>query len=195
MDILSHGLWGAAAAIGASRKLRMKVRARWAAWWGVFPDLFAFAVPITLGLWQRLTGAAGPAAGPRRMPYMWLASELYQYSHSLLVFAAVFGLVWLVARRPVLALLAWPLHVLMDIPTHTLRFFPTPFLWPISSFRASGISWGNRWFMLSNYSALAVVYVLLWVTRRYGTSARNSGSVQDSVLASNRSNPQRQNPQ
>jgi hypothetical protein len=195
MDIVSHGLWSAAAAIGARRKLPAKIKVRWAAWWGVFPDLFAFTVPVGLGLWQRITSGAVPVGGPRGMPHMSLASDLYRVSHSLVIFAAVFGLVWLVARRPVLELLAWLLHVLMDIPTHTLRFFPTPFLWPISSFRASGISWGNRWFMLSNYSALAVVYLLLWLTRRYGTSARNSGSAQDSDLASNRSNPQRQNPQ
>jgi hypothetical protein len=71
----------------------------------------------------------------------------------------------------VLELLGWVFHILIDIPTHTLRFFPTPFLWPISSYCASGISWANRWFLLANYSALAIVSFLLW---RNGRRAANA---------------------
>ena len=168
MDIFAHGLWTAALARGANRKLGRKIRVGWAAWWGVFPDLFAFTIPVSLGLWSWLAGAPLPR-GPGHFPHMELAHQLYQISHSLIVFGTVFGLVWLVARRPVLELLGWMLHILIDIPTHTARFFPTPFLWPISSYRASGISWANRWFMLLNYSSLAIVYFLLWRTERRET--------------------------
>jgi hypothetical protein len=132
----------------------------------MFPDLFAFTVPFTLALWQGVTASPGTAVHGGRLPRLDLAWQLYHYSHSLVVFAAVFALVWLVCRRPVLAMLGWPLHILIDIPTHTAQFFPTPFLWPISSFQASGISWANRWFMLCNYTALAAVYFLLWRSRR-----------------------------
>ncbi len=111
---------------------------------------------------QRLNGV--PAAG--RPPRMELAWQLYQISHSLFVFSAVFGLAWLAGRRPVLELLGWPLHILIDIPSHTLRFFPTPFLWPASSYYFNGISWANRWFLLVNYSAIAAVYAALWWTGR-----------------------------
>ncbi len=97
-------------------------------------------------------------------PGLGLAWQLYQISHSLFVFSAVFGIVWLIRRRPVLEMLGWPLHILIDIPSHTLRFFPTPFLWPVSSYHFDGISWGNRWFMLVNYSAIAAVYLALWWT-------------------------------
>jgi hypothetical protein len=162
MDIFAHGLWAAAAASGARKKFRRRLRVGWAALWGVFPDLFAFTVPVTLMLWHWLTGEAGMPAGPRGMPGFALARQLYHFSHSLVVFAAVFGLVWVVLRQPVLEMLGWPLHILIDIPTHTMRFFPTPFLWPLSSYRASGISWGNPWFMACNYSALVIVYVYLW---------------------------------
>jgi hypothetical protein len=173
MDIVAHGLWAAAAASGARKKLHRKVRVGWTALFGVFPDLFAFTVPITLMVWQRLTDPAQAAvqAGGHRLPHMPLAWQLYQISHSLVVFAVVFGLVCMIARRPVLELLGWPLHILIDIPTHTSRFFATPFLWPISSYRASGISWGNPWFMLCNYSALAIVYFLLWRASRQAARA------------------------
>jgi hypothetical protein len=66
----------------------------------------------------------------------------------------------------VIEMLGWALHILIDIPTHSLRFFATPFLWPLSDYRFNGISWGNRWFMLANYTALAIVYILLWRTSR-----------------------------
>lgn len=163
MDVFAHALWAGAAARGAKTRLSWKVRPGWAAFWGVFPDLFAFTLPVTLMLWEKLTGTSPPGPGRSHMALAW---DLYQISHSLVMFTLVFGLMWLAARRPVLELLGWPLHILIDIPTHTARFFPTPFLWPLSSFRASGISWGNPWFMLCNYGALAIVYFLLWRSRR-----------------------------
>jgi len=100
------------------------------------------------------------------MPHLGLAWQLYQISHSLFVFGAVFGLAWLVLRRPAFELLGWALHILIDIPSHSLQFFATPFLWPVSSYRFDGISWGVRWFMITNYSCLAAAYLLLWWTRR-----------------------------
>lgn len=171
MDIFAHGLWTAAAARGANKKAARRIRVGWAAFFGAFPDLFAFTIPFCVVLWGRLTGAIEAVPQPRSLPHFELASQLYQISHSLFTFAAVFGLAWLVARRPVLELLGWPLHILIDVPTHTLRFFPTPFLWPVSYYRFSGISWGNRWFMLSNYSALVIVYVLLWRSSRRAAKA------------------------
>ena len=163
MDIFAHGLWAAAGARAANGKSQPRVSVGWTAWWGVFPDLFAFTIPVTLRTWERL---ANPGPAPHGMPHMPLAWQLYHFSHSLIIFSAVFGLVWLVKRRPPLVTLGWLLHVLIDIPTHTLRFFPTPFLWPISDYVFSGISWGNRWFLLCNYSALAIVYILLWRNNR-----------------------------
>ncbi|MCP5119140.1 MAG: hypothetical protein GY953_50715 [bacterium] len=91
--------------------------------------------------------------------------DLYQLSHSLVTFAAVFAIVWLIRRQPSWVMLAWPLHILIDIPTHTTRFFATPFLWPISSYQFSGVSWGQRWFLILNYSALAAVFLYLLIRR------------------------------
>lgn len=168
MDILAHGLWAAAAATRAEPELKRKIRVGWATFWGVFPDLFAFTIPITLSFWQRFADPAQSAwrHGPHGPGHMELAWQLYQVSHSFITFSVVFGLVWLIAHRPYFEMLAWLLHILIDIPSHTVRFFPTPFLWPISSYRVSGISWANPWFMLCNYSALAITWFLLWRWRR-----------------------------
>ena len=166
MDIFAHGLWTAAIATGVNRKIARPLRVGWAVFFGVFPDLFAFAPPIAMTLWLRLTGRLEALPPGRHMPFRELAWQLYHFSHSLVVFAAVFGFVWLLARRPVLEMLGWALHILIDIPSHSLRFFATPFLWPLSNYSVDGIPWGNRWYMLINYSALVIVYLLLWRTFR-----------------------------
>lgn len=185
MDIFSHGLWTAAAAEAfnlkfsahsgpAERKTTTKkpLNVGWAAFWGFFPDIFAFAIPFTWLFGNILFGDLSPAdiprpeaAEPPLRNNIWvfkIASSLYNVSHSGIVFIAAFLLIWLLFRRPVWELGGWLLHILMDIPTHSYRFYPTPVLWPLSDWKFDGFSWGVPWFMVLNYSALAIVYVLLW---------------------------------
>jgi hypothetical protein len=168
MDIFAHGLWTAAAMKTANRHRTRRIRIGWAAWWGIFPDLFAFTIPTVMMIWMQVARSVPPGTprGPHGMPQLALAWQLYQISHSLFVFGAIFGLVWLLRRRPALELLGWAIHILIDIPTHSLQFFATPFLWPVSSYRFDGISWGVRWFMLLNYSSLALAWLALWWTGR-----------------------------
>lgn len=161
MDILAHGLWTAVAARGAQKKSGRRIHAGRAAFWGIFPDLFAFGIPVALALGQRLAGTAPPIDAGRHV-HLPLVGLLYPASHSFVICVPVLALVWLAARRPVLPMLGWPFHILIDMWTHSDRFYPTPILWPLSSFHVSGIAWSNRWFMLANYAALAIVYLLLW---------------------------------
>ena len=73
-------------------------------------------------------------------------------------------IVWLVFKRPRYELLGWTLHILIDIPSHSATFYPTPFLWPISDYRfLSGVSWSNPTYMVINYSLLAVVWTVIIV--------------------------------
>ncbi len=185
MDIFAHGLWTAAAAKAVNDRLRanpkpkrpLKINIWYATWWGVFPDLFAFTIPffvITLDLFLGNTTFAQipqPRTIPTsvlvgQIPILQLAYDLYDISHSLIVFGMVFCLVWLIFRRPVLAMGGWLFHILIDIPTHSADFFPTPIFWPLSNLKFSGISWGTPWFMVANYSALAAVYLILWRKKR-----------------------------
>jgi hypothetical protein len=98
----------------------------------------------------------------RRLHFVW---QLYHCSHSLVTFALVFGIVWLVARRPVLEMLGWLLHILIDIATHQ-GMFAIHFLWPFSAYSVSTLRWENRTFFVVNYSALAAVYSWLWIRSR-----------------------------
>ncbi len=160
MDIISHGLWGGLA-FGRRRR-----RDYWIAFFiGLAPDLFSFGLltaATILGLspspdWRG--GTPSPDAIPAYV------HVLYNYTHSLIIFAVAFGLIWLIRRKPYLPLLAWGLHIGMDIFKHSRGFFPTPFLWPLSSFTINGTPWSNPWIFFPNWIALIIGYVV-WYLRR-----------------------------
>lgn len=167
MDVFAHGFWSAAAATFAKEK-QQKISVGWSAFWGVFPDLFAFTVPFASRFFNLLSGHPQMEfVRDQNAPQFALALTLYQYSHSLVIWAVVFGIVWAAYRRPRYELLAWLLHILIDIPTHTEQFFPTPMLFPISSYHFPyGISWGTRWFMIINYSLLVLMWLALFIKNR-----------------------------
>ena len=65
-------------------------------------------------------------------------------------------LLYFFRKRLAIFVLPWLIHILIDIPTHSREFLPTPFLWPVSEWKFPGISWGNRYFMMFNYAAIIV---------------------------------------
>lgn len=161
MDIISHGLWGG---VAFGRQSRKKY---WQAFlFGVLPDLLSFGilrVATFLGFSERLDFSRGTPAASLVPPYV---HTLYDWTHSLVIFAIVFGLVWLFRKRPWWVMGAWALHILVDIPSHSDRFFPTPFLWPISDFHVNGISWGNPIIFFPNLILLAATYGAWFFVRR-----------------------------
>ncbi len=74
----------------------------------------------------------------------------------------MFGVTTILARRIVFELLGWLLHILIDIPTHSFRYYATRFLWPLSDFRIDGIAWWTPWFWGVTYGALVLVYFAIW---------------------------------
>jgi hypothetical protein len=161
---------------GTSRKRQQEKRhARlvslaWATFWGVFPDLFAFTIPFIIGMYNILSGTVAPLAKgswPIGLRGGELAPILYQYSHSLVIWAVVFGVTWVVGKRPRWELLGWALHILIDIPSHAGGFYLTPFLFPISNYHFThGVSWGNPIYMMVNYSLMAVAWIGVVILKR-----------------------------
>lgn len=168
MDILAHMLWANYGARAGNKKLREKKKREISlpavTFWGVFPDLFAFGIPTAL----MVLTAIGTGSLPHGRPNMFgLPATLYQYSHSLVIWAFVFILVWIITKRPHLALLGWALHILIDIPSHAASFYPTPFLFPLSNYKfLHGVSWGNTWYMIINYSLLLIVSIYFFTKKR-----------------------------
>jgi hypothetical protein len=141
MEIVAHSLLGAAAAITARRTRGIRLNLPWT----VFSS-----------------GSGPEQAHGHLLPHVHIGLPLYPAGHSLIVFLLAFGLVSLVARRVVLEMLGWLLHILVDIPTHSLSYYATRFLWPVSGFRIDGIAWRVPWFWAATYVALAAVYALMW---------------------------------
>jgi len=159
MDALAHGLWAAAAATAAKRA-GARVRVVPAALWSTFPDVLAFGPGVAVGLWLRIFG--GAEYGGSMHHHVHIGLPLYAIGHSLLVFAVVFGLCSLAARRAVLPLLGWLMHILIDIPTHSSSYYATRFLWPLSNYGFDGVAWWTPWLMWCTYGGLALVYLAMW---------------------------------
>ncbi|MBI2096855.1 MAG: hypothetical protein HYT40_01725 [Candidatus Sungbacteria bacterium] len=157
MDIFAHALWSGA--------IYNKKRVWWAVFFGIAPDLFSFGVFIVAHV---LTSGFTPIAFdhgdvPRPELVPQYVHALYNVSHSLIVWAVLFAIGWFYFQRLPWEFTAWGLHILIDIPTHSTAFFPTPFLWPLPQpFFVNGVSWATPWFMLINYGAIAVVYGALY---------------------------------
>jgi hypothetical protein len=162
MDIISHGLYGGAGFAKKGKKVF------WLAFLiGMMPDLMSFGifwVDTLLGFHQRPNWQAGPPAMSAIPGYV---GALYDFTHSLVIFSAVFLVVWAIRKKPFWLLIPWGLHVMIDIPSHSSAFFPTPFLWPISSYHFEGIGWGNPTIFVPNVIILIAIYsVIFWKKRK-----------------------------
>jgi len=155
---MAHGLWGGAPFYAQGRKNFLAGVVL-----GMAPDLLSFGVfHLTHPGWltHRLMGEiSGPPALTLLPPYVFHA---YNVTHSLVVWAAAFFLLWRLTKKPPWLLVAWLLHVLCDIPTHVASYFPTPFLWPFSTPLVDGVPWSTPWFMAANYATLFTVYCYLF---------------------------------
>ncbi len=155
MDIISHGLWGGVA-FGKKSKWEF-----WLAFFiGMAPDFFSFGI-YTIATILGISEARQSYGQTDMNEIPQYVHALYNVTHSLVIFLIVFGLLWAIRRKPLWLLGAWGLHILVDIPTHAASFFPTPFLWPVSSYTLDGINWGNPYIFFSNLGLLLVTY-LIW---------------------------------
>lgn len=169
MDIISHALWSGALFKSINLKLKNKKFNFWhAAFWGIFPDMFAFVIPYIVWFFALLSGKAQLSgvlqaeATTTAFLYYNLVNILYNISHSIIIFLIIFFVAWFIFKKPIWVLCGWLLHILMDIFTHVTGHFPTPILWPISNFKFDGlIYWRNKWFMIAEILLLIIIYWII----------------------------------
>jgi len=149
MDVFSHGLWGILA-VG-------RQGAPWAAAvWGMAPDVIAFGPFIASSLIQRKLPQQRPEA--HKVPE-WVHT-MYNCTHSLVIYGLIFASLILAGKKQAAMLsLAWPLHILMDIPTHSKAYFPTRFLYPLSNICFNGIPWSRPGVLATNFLLLLIAYL------------------------------------
>ena len=75
---------------------------------------------------------------PEAPKWMQIAHHIF---HSLPVLLAVTVLIRLIRGRWSLEALAWGLHIVIDIPTHSRRHWAPQFLWPLSDTTVDGTLW------------------------------------------------------
>lgn len=163
MDFLAHGLWG-----GAIFGRRSKLSWKWAFFWGMAPDLFAFGPAIIAGLFigDFHSWATYRPAGISKSFLSAYSNNAYHVTHSLIVWACIAGVAWLWRKSFPWVFCASLLHILCDIPLHTVQYFPTPYLWPLQTPFHDGIHWANPVFMLVNYLLIAGTYWIASVRQR-----------------------------
>lgn len=162
MDIISHGLWGG---IALGRKRRNDFIYTFVL--SIIPDFLAEGIMfsmIYLGVKDMPSLEYGH---PNITEFPVYAQNFYNATHSLIIFISVFMLIWAVRKRPFWSLLAWAIHIIIDIPTHSYDLFPTPFLWPISDFKINGISWDKPIVMIPNILLLLSFYAF-WFFKSNG---------------------------
>jgi hypothetical protein len=161
MDIISHGLWGG---IAVGRKSRRD-------WWTSFafsvaPDALSFGIFTVLAVLGLSAHPDWQSSAPDLSLIPAYVSVLYDITHSLVTFFVAFGIVWLIRRKPYLPMLAWAFHIILDIFTHSVEFFPTPYLWPFPFSPVDGISWGHPYIWYPNVALLAILYGAWYLVRR-----------------------------
>ncbi len=153
MDFLSHALWG-----GVSFGRKNKNNFLLAASISILPDILTEGLFLVLYLLD-IGGMPGWENGhPNINDYPLFAQNLYNITHSLVIFALVFLSIRLIIRKPLWIVAGWGLHILIDIPTHSLELFPTPLFWPISNFKVNGVGWDNPVILAIDILLLMVVY-------------------------------------
>lgn len=161
MDIISHGLYGGVA-FGRTSK-----RSYWTAFFfGIAPDLFSFGILFALSILSISSGPDFHSGPPDPSSIPSYVHSLYNVTHSLVTVAIVFGIVWFIRKKPMIEMLGWPLHILVDIPTHSSAFFPTPFLWPLSDFHVDGTSWGQPIIFIPNVIFIIMLYTWFYVKKK-----------------------------
>tara|TARA_Y100001970_G_scaffold129226_1_gene159395 strand:- start:16 stop:498 length:483 start_codon:yes stop_codon:yes gene_type:complete len=160
MDTLSHALWGKG--LFGYRKYR------WYSFlFGAVPDLFSFGIYFIHSIFF----SSSPLMGrPTRSEIPEWVYSLYDISHSLVIASIFIFIAYKINKEFAFPMLAWPAHIILDFFTHSIEFFPTPILWPISDFKFDGIPWSNPIIFFTN----VLLIFLLFIYRRKSNSLKKS---------------------
>lgn len=127
---------------------------------GSLPQLWHYAVAL-------------PGQEPNAPPMVTLLTHhLHCTFHSVIIAGFVSLVAWLALGRFLIPLFGWWSHILIDIPTHSANFYPSPVLYPITQSGFDGVAWNTPWFVAINYSALLIAGLYLIWSYRWGRSKK-----------------------
>ena len=149
MDTLSHALWGKG--LFGYRKYKWLPL-----FFGAIPDLASFGLYFLYNLIVNPTTMKMGKPELSEIP-SWVFS-LYNVTHSLIIAMLFIFIAYIFKRDFCFSMLAWPFHIIIDFFTHSIEYFPTPILWPISNYRFDGIPWSNQYIMIGNIVCIFLVF-------------------------------------
>ena len=132
---------------------------------GVLPDLLAFVPASIYGMINGIPRTRVDAdTVTSDLPVAW---EIYQWTHSLTIVAFLYGCAYYFLKSKGhenpkyvawIFVLPWFFHILLDIPGHSIEFFPSPFLHPFSDFMFDGVRWSTWWFYFPQVALLSYIW-------------------------------------
>ncbi len=149
MDTISHALWGKG--LFGYRKYKWLPL-----FFGAIPDLASFGIYFLYNLIVNPTTMKMGKPELSEIP-SWVFS-LYNFTHSLIIAILFIFIVYILKWDFCVSMLAWPFHIILDFFTHSIEYFPTPILWPISNYRFDGIPWSNQYIMIGNIICIFLVF-------------------------------------
>ena len=167
MDIFAHSLWSLVLLPGPPSVAKVAL--------GIAPDVTVFATSLTV---QAIKGKMQPGFKTRQEMMEWYNRKenrwilnLYKWTHSLIIWVLLliplFAYYFFFKSQTPWFLLAAPLHILMDIPTHDKDSFPVQFLTPLSTLRINGLHWSKLVVFIGNYVLLIlVIYFRMFILRK-----------------------------
>lgn len=149
MDYFAHGLWSYIIFHSNKRPIRAVI-------FGLLPDTLSWFI---FAFYAITTGQFG--FGPPNIDKIpsWVF-VLYGISHSLIICILVILCIFIIFKKVPVYIYAWPIAIIMDVFTHTRRYLPTPFLFPLSEWKFPGIRWSNVFFITVNY--ISILSILLY---------------------------------
>ena len=156
MDTLSHALWGNGL-FGYKRHWKLAI------FFGAFPDLISFGALFIVKLFNNSLKYVGPPtleSLQQLEPFPEWLFFMDNFSHSFVTAFLIISIVSFYKKEFVWPMLAWPFHIVLDIPFHTKEFFPIQFLWPVSDIIFDGISWSSPYIVLPNFAGIIFLYLL-----------------------------------
>ena len=156
MDTFSHALYGKG--LFGYRKYR------WTSFlFGALPDLSSFGVYFLVLFFSNFQKLQYGRPSIEEIP-IWVI-ELYNISHSLITAFVFIAIVYFVKKDLSWPMLAWPVHIIIDLFTHSIEFFPTPIFWPLSDYRFDGIPWSNIYVFITNIILIFLIFFYRYIIK------------------------------
>ena len=148
MDTLSHALYG--------KGLFGYKKYRWYSFFfGIVPDIFSFGIYFI----YLIVFSEFEFGRPSREELPYWVYDLYDISHSMVTALVFIAIAYKINKDFAWPMLAWPMHIIVDFFTHSIEFFPTPILWPISDYRFDGVPWSNPYVLVINFVLIFVIFI------------------------------------